>query len=430
MTKLDDFLNTFNDKGTRKGHRAGLNKFFKIIDKDPETYIKDVQTYEEDIKKFVNEISKMSSCTVSNYICSVRYFLDHYDVILKNKFWRELKRGGKLRSPKAETQDHIPTFDEIKRILTHANVMERAIIQMMLSSGLRIDEVLQLEENFIDFKANPVTVYLPANITKNHTARFTFLSKEAVSILNEWFKIRTSYIKNTFNKVNFKNVTKTPLDSNNIFPMEYETIRRRFIHILDKTGLNQRDIGTKHYRVHLHTFRKYFETNLEIDGCERIIVESLQGHEGYMPMYRKPSEQQLRDAYLKHENALLVFDKKTDVSKIENNQQDIAEQLQKMQEKFNLSEVKKQNFEKEIIKLKLDSNVNSLIAVFVSSGVGLSIRHVDHNGKEVIDEFTKRNKEIRKENINLFLEQTKKFYDEETIRTFKQRLHDDYNLNI
>ena len=238
QNKIEQFLGTYNSKNTIKLNRCALNLFFKTINKKPNTYIKENQTYKEDIFKFQNSIYNKSPRTITNYVHAVKLFLEEYDVELNNKFWKKLKRRGKGNKPL--TQDIIPTHTQIKRMLFHANPMEKTIILILSSSGIRVGELLKLEKDkhikTKDLESLPTPIYISSDIAKNKQTRTTFMSKEATDSLKEWFNERDNYIQKTFNKVNYPNVTKTPLDRNTIFPIDYETIRKRFIRLLNKIG--------------------------------------------------------------------------------------------------------------------------------------------------------------------------------------------------
>jgi len=321
MNKIDNFLNNYNSKNTIKLNRCALNQFFKIIGKNPDDYIKKGQTYEEDIKKFQKEIYDKAPRTISNYLGAVKQFLEEYDVELKNSFWRKLKSRGKGNKP--ITQDIIPTLAEIKRMLSHSNLMERTVILMLLSSGMRIGELLSLEKKHINLSSTPTVINIPSSISKNKRSRITFISKEATDYLKEWIIVRDKYITNTFRKVNFPNVSTTPLDKNTIFPIEYETFRRRFLLIINKTQLEQRDVETNRHKIHLHSFRKYFRTHLgtvlPID-----IIEELIGHDGYLSRsYVRHTEDELREYYLESEYKLLVFENQADTTDLKKQVMDL-----------------------------------------------------------------------------------------------------------
>jgi hypothetical protein len=103
-------------------------------------------------------------------------------------------------------------------------------------------------------------------------------------------------------------------------------------------------------------------------------------------------------------------------------------------------------FEKQIKQLNIDTNANLLLAYFGVSGVGITIVEADKDKhyksikdpsllksmKENDEKLRIRNEQVKKHNINSFMENVKKYFDEESIRLFKQRLHDlfDYDLSV
>ena len=309
MDKIESFLINYNAKATIKLYRCALKQFFETINKNPNTYInknKNYESYEEDIKLFHKAIYHHTPRTITNYIMGVKMFLEEYKIYLDKHFWKKLKKRGKGNKP--VTHDIIPTVSTVKKILLYSNLMERTIILILLSSGIRIGELLQLNKNHIDDTKTPTTIYIPASIAKEKQVRITFISKEATECLKEWYNERDNYIETTFKKVNFPNVTKTPLNKTTIFPIEYETIRSRFIKLLHKTQNAERDPESNNYKLHLHSFRKYLRTHLPTVIPLDVVYELI-GHEGYLSKnYVRYTEDQLREHYLKGEHILLVFE--------------------------------------------------------------------------------------------------------------------------
>ena len=58
MNKIDEFVNTFQTKNTRKNYRTNLMHYFRTIKADPNTYFNKKRDYEQDVTLFWQELQK------------------------------------------------------------------------------------------------------------------------------------------------------------------------------------------------------------------------------------------------------------------------------------------------------------------------------------------------------------------------------------
>ena len=58
---------------------------------------------------------------------------------------------GLIKGSKPTTLDRKPTIDELKKLLNHANILYKAIFFTSVTSGQRIESILKLEIDDIDF---------------------------------------------------------------------------------------------------------------------------------------------------------------------------------------------------------------------------------------------------------------------------------------
>jgi integrase len=167
----------------------------------------------------------------------------------------------------------------------------KAYFLLLATSGMRPSEALQLKINDIELDKNPPKVLLRAGYTKTGNSRFTFMSSEAKEALVEYLKGRN------------------PQDDR-IFPYDYIDIYRLWRSATKGNGLRQSDPQSGHQLLHPYTLRKFFRTNL--GAVSNIIpvdvIEALMGHELYLrDVYKKYSDDQIADLYLRSEHAVLVF---------------------------------------------------------------------------------------------------------------------------
>jgi len=312
MNKIEEFLENYpSSKSTRKAYRTHLNKFFSTIEADPEQYFDNGRDYEQDVKTFWKAIIDEPPCTRNMRISCIRTFLTENDVDIKPKVWTNFRKRAKGNRP--VTQDLVPTNIQLKKILTHGGVKERALFLIASSSGMRIDEILHLKESDIDMNSKPVKISIRGETTKTGNPRIAFMSEEAKTNLEEWLKVRDEYLNVSVKRANFKHYTKTA-DSPYIFPFTYATALIAWNRLIRKAGYTEREERTNRHKMHIHTLRKYFRTRMSLE-IPVDVVEALMGHEGYLTQaYRRYSPQQLAELYEKAVHTISIFDVPADTT--------------------------------------------------------------------------------------------------------------------
>jgi len=314
MNKIEEFLEGYPSSSTRNAYKAHLNKFFNTIEADPEQYFNDGRDYEQDVKTFWKAIIDEPPCTRNMRISCVRIFLMENDVAIKAKVWKNFRKRAKGNRP--VTQDIVPTNAQLKKILAHAGVKERALFLIASSSGMRIDEILHLKELDIDLDSKPVKINIRSETTKTGNPRIAFMSEEAKTYLEEWLKVRKEYLRVSVKRANFKHYTKTA-DNPYIFPFTYSTAFIMWNRLTRKAGFTEREERTNRHKMHIHTLRKYYRTRMSLE-IPVDVVEALMGHEGYLTVaYRRYSQEQLAELYEKAVHTIAVFDLPADTRDLE-----------------------------------------------------------------------------------------------------------------
>jgi len=308
---IERFLQMYSGKGTISVYGTALRRYFKALNVDANKYFKEKRDYEADIKKFFIQIKDSPPKTVKTYLSGVKSFLAENGIYLSEKFWRNLKN--KINGSRALTMDKIPSNEELKSILAHMDVKGKALFLTLASSGMRIGETLQLKLNDIDLESEPAKVSISGKYTKTGNPRITFISTEAKEVIKEWLKVRESYIKAAVGK---SHKYKKSVEDDRIFPFLSSTAWWMWKNAIEKAGLGEVDENTNRRKLHPHVLRKYFRTKMgaviPVD-----IVEALMGHEGYLTeVYRRYSEEQLAEFYLKGEDSLTVFKDHNGLSKL------------------------------------------------------------------------------------------------------------------
>lgn len=330
---MDQFLNNNCDsKATRANYSSGLKHYFKTLNIEPDNYFKSKRNYEEDIMTYWKELQNYAPLTRTARISIIKLFFEEFDINISNKTKKKLKR--KLKGNKPITLDTIPTNQQLKQILSHGETKARALGLLASSSGMRIEEILGLTEEDIDFNHDPVKIYVRSEIAKFGLARICFCSNEASEAIKEWLKEREQYLNTAAARCcGFKNP-----DDDTIFCFNQVTANKIWRRLLRDSGFNQKDKTTGVHRYHFHVLRKYYETRMSYAGVPEAIYQQLEGHTGYLNgSYKRYTDQELGEAYKKGVKSLLIYETSPDltehderISQLEKENEELNKKLDKV----------------------------------------------------------------------------------------------------
>ncbi len=317
MNKIDEFLQNYEAKATQASYRTQLNNYFKAIKvKNPSNYFTQDRDYKADLEEYNRNQKGLPPLSRKVALSVVKSYFDWNEIAIPNKTWKSLK--GKIKGSMAWTMDKAPTNHILKQILLHGTVREKAVFLIGSSSGMRIDEVMQLLPDEINMDSDPVMITIPGNRTKNGNPRYCFISNEAKEYLEEWYKERDEYLRVAVEKGknkthrNGRPIFVKTMDDPRIFPFTYSTARLCWIRLLKKSGYDQRDKTTGVYIYHIHTLRKYFMSRMKLEIPETI-VEALAGHSKYLSdAYRRYTPEEMGGLYKKGEHTIAVFETTSD----------------------------------------------------------------------------------------------------------------------
>lgn len=243
-------------KNTVDGYYRDLAAFFEYVKK---TYKK---IEKKDITNYIMYISKdKNSKTVNRHIVSIR------------NYFKYLSRNGLisdnpcddiagLKMPK--TVPHVLNEDEINKLLdikceNALDYRNKAMLELMYSSGLRVSELLSLEVNDIDFEMNVVRCF-----GKGSKERIVPLDDIATIALKNYINVyRNTLLKNKSSNLLFLNAHGNSLSRQGFFKILKE--------IALEKGINK--------ELSPHTIRHSFATHLINHGADLRSVQTLLGHE-------------------------------------------------------------------------------------------------------------------------------------------------------
>jgi len=175
-----------------KSVRHAMNKFFRYIHKPYSSVTK------EDIAQYGAYLKEQNFMpySISRYLCSLKkffvYCFDNF-LILTNPVETLVMSRILPRLPDVLTQEEALKLLEQPDILTPLGVRDKAILETLYSTGIRLSEAVNLNVDDIDI----VTGFLRVNSGKGNKDRVLPLTKSACVALKEYLtNIRPVFCKN------------------------------------------------------------------------------------------------------------------------------------------------------------------------------------------------------------------------------------------
>lgn len=174
--------------------------------------------------------------------------------------------------------DVVPDDDEI------SHLRDRAILELLYSSGLRVSELIGLNRDHVNTTRREFTVR-----GKGQKDRPVFISKSAATRLELYLRARTDSLIPLF--LSYSRNTQAPSTSGDYRRLNQRSVQRMVAKYARLAGI------TKH--VSPHTMRHSFATDLLMNGADIRSVQSMLGHSSIATtqVYTHVTDQHLRDVY-------------------------------------------------------------------------------------------------------------------------------------
>lgn len=264
-------------KNTIESYKRDLNKFNIFCNK------KSSSIKEADVKEYLKELTKLneSKTTISRNISSLR---SYYKFLLTEKKISsnpmeniELPKLDK-RLPKTLDENDIDVLLDIK-LIDNYSYRNKAMIELMYATGLRVSELINLKIHDIDFD-----MALLKTLGKGSKERIVPIGDYALYYIKIYVdNYRNTMIKKEYNDYLFLNNHGKQMT------------RQGFFKILKKVALDNginKDFSP-------HTLRHSFATHLLNHGADLRSIQELLGHSDISTtqIYTHVSNKQLRDNY-------------------------------------------------------------------------------------------------------------------------------------
>lgn len=234
-----------------------------------------------------NNDDELSTITQSYHLIALRGFLNYLS-----------KRGinslspDKIELPKtSRRQVTFLHYDEIEQILaqinanTETSLRDRAIIELLFSSGLRVSELVNLNIDHINTKKREFMVR-----GKGQKDRPVFISESTSQHVENYLNARNDSLPPLFISYSKNNKTTNSGDYRRLSPRSIQRIINKYTRL---AGI------TKH--VSPHTMRHSFATDLLMNGADIRSVQAMLGHSSISTtqVYTHVTDQHLYEVHKK-----------------------------------------------------------------------------------------------------------------------------------
>ncbi len=368
MYTIEEFINELRTQNTRTSYRSHIYSFFdwkygkqRINRVTPEVaqkyeslaqeYLTEAKDIPGDLRRYAASMRDVPGRSAKTRMNGIIQYLTVNGLVLSKNDTKLIRN--RLPAGGVATEEEILTLEKIRVLLQHSDVMSRALMLFLLSTGMRIGEALKVELSDIDLNRDPPVVNVKWRNTKTKKPRVTFLTKEAKEALTEWLKVRESYIQSAKNRnrgLVAQGIGKPKhVQDNRVFPFCIHIAETLWRRLLRNTGMDKRDSVTKRYVYRLHQFRKTF-LSLAATRVPKEVVEEIVGHEGYLTSaYRRYTFDQLAEAYKQIEPAITVFIPASDFSKVS---EGITSEIKQQKEAIYGLQMRNVALTKEVAELK------------------------------------------------------------------------------
>lgn len=262
---------------TLKGYAADLNEFSAFLgDKGPGSIS------HLDIRRFLAELKQrnLSKRTVVRKLAAIRSF---FKFLFKEKVIKT-NPAGSIFTPKLDKD--LPEFldpEKTMRLVTAptpgepSGLRDRAILEVLYSTGIRVSELVGLNQDDVDLIAGAVKVR-----GKGKRERIALLGKESQTALRGYYEHRRSEDRSSVPAV-FLNRRGTRLTD--------RSVRRLVDKYIKRCSIEE--------KISPHSIRHSFATHLLNNGADLRSVQELLGHKNLSTtqIYTHLGSQRIKEIY-------------------------------------------------------------------------------------------------------------------------------------
>lgn len=275
---------------TAENYRRYLERLVGFLGDVPVSKItqENIRKYRLWLNRHINDQGESLSMITQNYhLVALRGFLRY----LSNRDIESLSPEKIILPKVSRKQVTFLHYDEITRLVeqidcsTEDGLRDRAIIELLFSSGLRVSELVNLNRDHVNTKRREFMVR-----GKGQKDRPVFVSKSAAEHVDAYLAARMDNLPPLFLSYSRNNISSTTGDYRRLSARSIQRMISKYARL---AGI------TKH--VSPHTMRHSFATDLLMNGADIRSVQSMLGHSSIATtqVYTHVTDQHLREVYEK-----------------------------------------------------------------------------------------------------------------------------------
>jgi len=299
------YLSTKDKSITGEQRKLNKRKFLDRLNSLSIKYFSENRDYRVDVVAYRKWLNGSAPMTIRNKISAVRTYLEYNGITFPKLFFKQLKGN---KAVKAVSKEHVPSPDEIRRLLELMPFHGKVFTAVLATSGMRLGECFSLKVEDLELDRNPARINISFEYAKNGENRITFISQGTCRLLKDWLTQKKDY---------FGADDRYQDQSDLVFPFDPGAFRKVWNRALEKAGLFEKDRFTGRITLTPHKLRKYFRTYGEWSNPD--IPSCLMGHqEGLHKIYARvdQAKQILEKGYLEAEPRLALFQDREATTKL------------------------------------------------------------------------------------------------------------------
>lgn len=226
--------------------------------------------------------------TIARKIASIRTF---YKFLFKNNKVDSNPAQNLISPKRSKSLPKFLTMDEMEEILNNVNIdtpagyRNRAILELLWASGMRISELSNLNFGDLNLDNNEITVF-----GKGAKERIILITDRAKNYLNKYIDYARKLVAKDYDTSQINDNTPVFINKTG-YRLQPRMIRNVINEIVEKIKL------PKHVTPHM--FRHSFATHLIENGADLRVVQELLGHASISntQIYTHISIQRLKEVY-------------------------------------------------------------------------------------------------------------------------------------
>lgn len=305
---LDDYLFFIDiEKGlsakTQENYGRFLNVFFRWLKNNNFENLKPgnidadlIWKYRVYLSRNINPKNRksLSKATQNYYLIALRSFLDFFSI---KKITSLSPKEIKLARDKSDKEVYALSIKEIERLLLAPDIKnkiglrDRAILETLFSTGLRVTELTALDKNQIPKLTKSFDFEISIS-GKGRRVRTVYFSERSAGWLKKYLEKRFDSDDSLF--INYKKEKNNTNKSKRLTARSVENIVKKYVKIAGLPNI-----------ITPHTIRHTFATDLLYQGADLRLVQEFLGHKNIATtqIYTHVTNKQLRDAHEKvHKN--------------------------------------------------------------------------------------------------------------------------------